>query len=73
MEVGIPCRHAVAVENEILGGSMSNQYSIFDDCFVDSFAGGGGASMGIEMATGHPNYCKRRISDMEELHNVMTG
>lgn len=31
-----------------------NQYSIFDDCFVDSFAGGGGASTGIEMATGHP-------------------
>ena len=33
---------------------MSNQYSIFDDCFVDSFAGGGGASTGIELATGHP-------------------
>ena len=33
---------------------MSNQYSIFDDCFIDSFAGGGGASTGIEMATGHP-------------------
>lgn len=31
-----------------------NQYSIFDDCFIDSFAGGGGASTGIEMATGHP-------------------
>ncbi len=30
------------------------QYSIFDDCFIDSFAGGGGASTGIEMATGHP-------------------
>lgn len=30
------------------------QYGIFDDCFVDSFAGGGGASTGIEMATGHP-------------------
>ncbi len=30
------------------------QCSIFDDCFVDSFAGGGGASTGIEMATGHP-------------------
>lgn len=30
------------------------QYSIFDDCFVDSFAGGGGASTGIELATGHP-------------------
>ncbi len=33
---------------------MSYQYGIFDDCFVDSFAGGGGASTGIEMATGHP-------------------
>ena len=30
------------------------QYNIFDDCFVDSFAGGGGASTGIELATGHP-------------------
>lgn len=114
---------------------MSNQYSIFDDCFVDSFAGGGGASTGIEMATGHPvdvainhneaaimmhramgfphdyiidkdvngkpitradqvarcgnavcpavaealvrsnlpEYCKRKISDMESLHSVMTS
>ena len=33
---------------------MSYQTSIFDECFVDSFAGGGGASTGIEMATGHP-------------------
>ena len=33
---------------------MSYQYSIFDECFVDSFAGGGGASTGIELATGHP-------------------
>jgi DNA (cytosine-5)-methyltransferase 1 len=33
---------------------MSKQYSIFDECFIDSFAGGGGASTGIEMATGHP-------------------
>lgn len=33
---------------------MKGQYSIFDDCFIDSFAGGGGASTGIEMATGHP-------------------
>lgn len=30
------------------------QYGFFDECFVDSFAGGGGASTGIEMATGHP-------------------
>lgn len=33
---------------------MSYQYGIFDDCIVDSFAGGGGASTGIELATGHP-------------------
>jgi DNA (cytosine-5)-methyltransferase 1 len=33
---------------------MGYQYSIFEDCFIDSFAGGGGASTGIEMATGHP-------------------
>lgn len=30
------------------------QINMFDTCFVDSFAGGGGASTGIEMATGHP-------------------
>lgn len=36
------------------GDGGMNQYSIFDECFVDSFAGGGGASTGIEMATGHP-------------------
>lgn len=30
------------------------QIGLFDDCFVDSFAGGGGASTGIELATGHP-------------------
>lgn len=33
---------------------MSRQTSLFDYCIVDSFAGGGGASTGIEMATGHP-------------------
>ena len=83
-----------------------NHYSIFDDCFVDSFAGGGGSSTGIEMATGHPvdgrpitradqvarcgnavcsavaealvranlpEYCKKKISDMAQLHSVMTS
>lgn len=33
---------------------MARQTSLFDYCIVDSFAGGGGASTGIEMATGHP-------------------
>lgn len=33
---------------------MPKQTTIFDYCIVDSFAGGGGASTGIEMATGHP-------------------
>lgn len=33
---------------------MSGQVGMFDDVFVDSFAGGGGASTGIELATGHP-------------------
>lgn len=32
----------------------SGQTSMLDALFVDSFAGGGGASTGIEMATGHP-------------------
>lgn len=30
------------------------QTSLFDTIFIDEFAGGGGASTGIEMATGHP-------------------
>lgn len=30
------------------------QTSLFDYCIIDSFAGGGGASTGIELATGHP-------------------
>lgn len=34
--------------------SDKGQKCIFDVLFVDSFAGGGGASTGIEMATGHP-------------------
>ncbi len=33
---------------------MSRQMNQFDVLYVDSFAGGGGASTGIEMATGHP-------------------
>ena len=33
---------------------MGTKLSIYDACFVDSFAGGGGASTGIELATGHP-------------------
>ena len=39
-----------------MGENMSEgrQTCIFDVLFVDSFAGGGGASTGIEMATGHP-------------------
>ena len=30
------------------------QAKLLDDIYVDSFAGGGGASTGIELATGHP-------------------
>lgn len=33
---------------------MSRQLSMFDHIYVDNFAGGGGASTGIELATGHP-------------------
>lgn len=32
---------------------MKNQISLFDEIIVDNFAGGGGASTGIEMAIGH--------------------
>ena len=30
------------------------QYTFFDELIVDNFAGGGGASTGIELATGRP-------------------
>lgn len=33
---------------------MKGQYSFFDNIYVDNFAGGGGASTGIELATGKP-------------------
>lgn len=33
---------------------MSRQLSLYDHIFIDEFAGGGGASTGIELATGHP-------------------
>lgn len=32
----------------------AKQTSLFDTIFIDEFAGGGGASTGIELATGHP-------------------
>jgi DNA (cytosine-5)-methyltransferase 1 len=35
-------------------GDMPKQLSIFDELIVDNFAGGGGASTGIELATGRP-------------------
>lgn len=34
--------------------SVYRQENLFDVLYVDSFAGGGGASTGIELATGHP-------------------
>ncbi len=33
---------------------MKGQIDLFDEIFVDNFAGGGGASTGIELATGRP-------------------
>lgn len=33
---------------------LHRQIGMFDVLYVDSFAGGGGASTGIELATGHP-------------------
>lgn len=33
---------------------MAKQINMLDDIFVDNFAGGGGASTGIELATGQP-------------------
>ena len=34
--------------------STEKQYSFFSELIVDNFAGGGGASTGIELATGRP-------------------
>ncbi len=39
---------------KITGGSMGHQISILDEIIVDNFAGGGGASTGIELALGRP-------------------
>ena len=33
---------------------MKGQTDLFDEIIVDNFAGGGGASTGIELATGRP-------------------
>jgi DNA (cytosine-5)-methyltransferase 1 len=33
---------------------MPSQINVFDELIVDNFAGGGGASTGIELATGRP-------------------
>ena len=33
---------------------MKGQIDYFDEIIVDNFAGGGGASTGIELATGRP-------------------
>lgn len=33
---------------------MKGQIDLFDEIIVDNFAGGGGASTGIELATGRP-------------------
>jgi hypothetical protein len=38
-------------KNESRKGRGMKQYSIFDEVFVDSFAGGGGASTGIVMVS----------------------
>lgn len=32
------------------------QLNLFDELIVDNFAGGGGASTGIELAVGHQRY-----------------
>lgn len=50
--------------------------SFLDDIFVDSFAGGGGASTGIELATGHPvdiaiNHDESAIA-MHEMNHPFT-
>lgn len=34
--------------------TVGNQNEMFGDIIIDSFAGGGGASTGMELATGHP-------------------
>ena len=47
------------MEKQKFRGKKMKQISFFDDVFVDSFAGGGGASTGI--------------TDMAELHDVMVG
>lgn len=48
----------------------AKQTSLFDTIFIDEFAGGGGASTGIELATGRP---KQQFDNMKSLHSAMVS
>lgn len=52
------------------------QISILDEIIVDNFAGGGGASTGIEFAeamvrANFPEWCGEKITTMERLNNAV--
>lgn len=51
------------------------QDNLFRELIVDNFAGGGGASTGIELALGRANCAEiavsRRLSTMAQLHRQM--
>ena len=57
----------------------TGQQSMLDEIIVDNFAGGGGASTGIELATGRvranlPEWCEQpAIRSMAELERTVTA
>lgn len=62
---------------------MKGQTDLFDEIIVDNFAGGGGASTGIELATGRPmaesvvranlpEWCRQKITTMQQLDNLLS-
>jgi len=50
---------------------MKGQIDLFDEIIVDNFAGGGGASTGIELATGRPvNIAINHDPDAIKMHKT---
>ena len=50
---------------------MNGQIDLFDEIIVDNFAGGGGASTGIELATGRPvNIAINHDPDAIRMHKT---
>lgn len=49
------------------------QLNFLDELIIDNFAGGGGASCGIELATGCKWLCDKSCNNMKEFNAVAAG